>query len=388
VGACAAGRLAEADLRALEDRACPGAGACGGQFTANTMATACEFLGLAPLGSGGVPALDPRRREAARLAGALAMDVVRRGATARQMLTRDALENAIVSVAATGGSTNAVLHLLAIAHEAGVPLQLDDFDAISRRVPLLADLKPSGRFVAADLDRAGGTRLLARRLGDAGVLRGAVPTVTGRSLADEAADATEAPGQEVVRSLDAPLRSDGSLAVLRGNLAPQGCVVKVSGRVRPHHRGRARVFEAEEEAFASIQRDAVRPGDVVVIRYEGPRGGPGMREMLAVTAAIVGAGLGESVALVTDGRFSGATRGLMIGHVAPEAAAGGPLAAVADGDLIDVNLPARRITLEVDPHEIARRLGAWREPRPRYTTGVLAKYARLVSCSSTGAVTS
>jgi dihydroxy-acid dehydratase len=388
VGACAAGRMTDADLRALEDRACPGAGACGGQFTANTMATACEFLGIAPFGSGAVPALDPCRPDVARGAGALAMDVLRRGVTARRVLTRAAMENAIASVAATGGSTNAVLHLLAIAHEAGVPLELDDFDRISRTVPLLADLKPGGRFVAADLHRAGGTRLLARRMTEAGLLRGDAPTVTGRSLLEESELVDEAAGQEVVRTAASPLAATGSLAILRGNLAPDGCVVKTGGHVRLHHRGGARVFENEEQAFASIQGGQVRDGDVVVIRYEGPRGGPGMREMLAVTAAIMGAGLGESVALVTDGRFSGATRGLMVGHVAPEAAVGGPIAAVADGDPIEIDITARRITLDVPSRDITRRLVRWREPQPRYTTGVLAKYARLVSSAAVGAVTS
>jgi dihydroxy-acid dehydratase len=387
VGACAAGRMTESDLRALEDRACPGAGACGGQFTANTMATVCEFLGIAPLGSGGWPALDPGRPDVARAAGALVMDLVRKGVGARGFVTRPALDNAIASVAATGGSTNAVLHLLAIAREAGIPLALDDFDQVSRRVPLIADLKPGGRYVAADLHRAGGTRLLVQRLAEAGFLDGTTPTVTGRSLAEEAASARETPGQDVVRTPAAPLDAAGGLAILRGNLAPDGCVVKTAGHVRPKHRGPARVFENEEAAFAAIGAGHVKAGDVVVIRYEGPRGGPGMREMLAVTAALVGAGLGDSCALVTDGRFSGATRGLLIGHVAPEAAVGGPIAAVQDGDIIDIDITGRRIALDVRPADIAKRLVRWREPAPRYATGVLSKYARLVSSAAEGAVT-
>jgi dihydroxy-acid dehydratase len=387
IGACAAGRMTETDLHALEDRACPGAGACGGQFTANTMASACEFLGLAPLGSGGFPALDAGRPEVARKAGALVMDLVRRGEGARRFVTRAALENAIASVAATGGSTNAVLHLLAIAREAGIELALDDFDRVSRRVPLIADLKPGGRYVAADLHRAGGTRLLAKRLVDGGFLDGSAATVTGRSLGDEAAAAKETPGQDVVRPTAAPLDAAGGLAILRGNLAPDGCVVKTAGHVRPKHRGPARVFENEESAFAAIGAGQVKAGDVVVIRYEGPRGGPGMREMLAVTGALVGAGLGDSVALVTDGRFSGATRGLMIGHVAPEAAVGGPIAAVQDGDTVDIDITERRIALDVRPADIAKRLVRWREPAPRYASGVMSKYARLVSSAAQGAVT-
>jgi dihydroxy-acid dehydratase len=387
VGACAAGRMTESELRDLENHACPGAGACGGQFTANTMATVCEFLGIAPLGSGGWPALDAGRSDVARRAGALVMDLVRQGVTARGFVTRAALENAIASVAATGGSTNAVLHLLAIAREAGVPLALDDFDRVSRGVPLIADLKPGGRYVAADLHRAGGTRLLAKRLTEAGFLDGTTATVTGRSLGEEAAAATETPGQDVVRPPAAPLDAAGGLAILKGNLAPDGCVVKTAGHVRPKHRGPARVFENEEAAFAAVGAGDVKAGDVVVIRYEGPRGGPGMREMLAVTGALVGAGLGDSVALVTDGRFSGATRGLMIGHVAPEAAAGGPIAAVQDGDVIDIDITARNIALDVRPADVAKRLVRWRAPAPRYSTGVLSKYARLVSSAAEGAVT-
>jgi dihydroxy-acid dehydratase len=387
VGACAAGKMSEADLHALEDRACPGAGACGGQFTANTMAGACEFLGISALGSASPPALDGGRGEVARQAGRQVVDLVRRHLTPRRILTRAALENAIASVAATGGSTNAVLHLLAIAQESGVALELADFDRISARVPLLADLKPGGRFVATDLHRAGGTRLVARRLLEAGALQPDAITVTGRTIGEEARDALETPGQEVVRPAAAPLAPNGGLVILRGNLAPDGAVVKVAGYVRTHHRGPARVFDGEEEAFAAIQHGAIKAGDVIVIRYEGPRGGPGMREMLAVTAAVVGAGLGESVALVTDGRFSGATRGLMAGHVAPEAVSGGPIAAVRDGDIIEFDIAARRLSMEVSPADITARMTSWRAPDPRYAAGVFGKYARLVSCASKGAVT-
>jgi dihydroxy-acid dehydratase len=387
VGACAAGRMSETDLRALEDRACPGAGACGGQFTANTMAAACEFLGISALGSASPPALDADRREVSRQAGRQVVELVRRGLTPREILTRTALENAIAAVAATGGSTNAVLHLLAIAQESGVPLELGDFDRISARVPLLADLKPGGRFVATDLHRAGGTRLVAQRLLDAGVLRGDAVTVSGRTIGEEAREAVEAPGQEVVRRAETPLAPNGGLVILHGNLAPDGAVVKVAGYVRKHHRGPARVFDSEEAAFAAIQSGGIRAGDVIVIRYEGPRGGPGMREMLAVTAAVMGAGLGDSVALVTDGRFSGATRGLMAGHVAPEAASGGPIAALRDGDLIEFDIEGRRLTVDVGPAEMTARMERWRAPQPRYASGVFGKYARLVSCASKGAVT-
>ncbi len=387
VGAHAAGRLPVEALRAVEDRACPGAGACGGQFTANTMATAVEFLGLAPLGSGGVPAAAPEKAEVARAAGALAVALVRAERRPRRLLTRAAFENAIAAVAATGGSTNAVLHLLAIAHDANVELDLETFDRINRRVPIIADLKPGGRFVATDLYRAGGTPLVARRLIDAGLVDGNAGTVTGRTLAEEAAAAVETPGQTVVRRVEQPISSSGGLAILRGSLAPDGAVVKLAGHARVYHRGPARVFEAEEQAFAALERGVIQPGDVVAIRYEGPRGGPGMREMLAVTAALVGAGLGSSVALVTDGRFSGATHGLMVGHVAPEAASGGPLAVLRDGDVVTIDVAARRLDVEVAAPELAARLAGWTPPPPRDATGVLAKYARLVSSASRGAVT-
>jgi dihydroxy-acid dehydratase len=387
VGAHAAGRMSHEALCDLEDRACPGAGACGGQFTANTMATACEFLGLAPMGSGDVPATDAAKTRVAERAGALVMDVLRDDRRPSRIVTPAALENAIACVAATGGSTNAVLHLIAIAREAGTTLTLDDFDRISARVPLLADLKPGGRYVAADLHAAGGTRLVASRLMEAGALHSGELTVTGRTIGEEAARAVETAGQSVVRPVASPLKPTGGLVVLRGNLAPDGCVVKVAGHDHTVHRGSARVFEAEEDAFAAVQLGGIVPGDVVVIRYEGPRGGPGMREMLAVTAALVGAGLGESVALLTDGRFSGATRGLMAGHVAPEAAAGGPIAAVQDGDLITLDLPARTIRLEISDDALSARLAGWRPPAPRFTSGVMAKYARLVSSAADGAVT-
>jgi dihydroxy-acid dehydratase len=387
IGAHAAGRIGDSELTDLENRACPGAGACGGQFTANTMAAACEFLGLSPLGSASFPALDAARPAVAKTAGAQIVELIRRGLTPRAILTRGAFENAIAAVAATGGSTNAVLHLLAIAREAGVDLDLETFDRISASVPIIADLKPGGRFVATDLHRAGGTALIARRLLDLKALHGDAMTVTGKTIQEEAAAARETPGQEVVRPISTPLSPAGGLVILRGNLAPDGAVVKVAGYTRKAHRGPARVFDGEESAFAAIQAGRINAGDVVVVRYEGPRGGPGMREMLAVTAALVGRGLGESVALVTDGRFSGATRGLMVGHVAPEAAMGGPIAAVRDGDTIELDIPSRRLSLSVPVAEISGRLASWTPPPARYTTGVLAKYARLVASASQGAVT-
>src|SRR4051812_29048100 len=387
IGANAAGRLDNAGLRRIEDGACPGAGACGGQFTANTMAAVCEFLGLSPMGSASVPALDPAKVTVAVEAGKLAIALHNGKVTARSIITREAIENAIAVVAATGGSTNAVLHLLAIAREAGVELELSAFDTVSRKVPLIADLKPGGRFVATDLHRAGGTRLVAQRLDQAGVLHGSARTVSGRTLSEEAALATETPKQEVVRPLSNPISPNGGLVILHGNVAPDGGVIKISGHTRPLHEGPARVFDSEEAAFAAVQAGGIKAGDVVVIRYEGPKGGPGMREMLAVTGAIVGAGLGESVALMTDGRFSGATRGLMVGHIAPEAASGGPIAAVRDGDVITIDLAARRIGVDLPPAEIAARLAAWTPPRPRYETGVMAKYAKLVSSAAMGAVT-
>ena len=378
--------MSEQAFMALEDSACPGAGACGGQFTANTMATAAEFLGIAPMGSGSVPAVSDERDEVARAAGRLAVDLLQRGVSARQIISREALENAIAAVAASGGSTNAVLHLLAIAQEAGVPLSIDDFDRISRQTPLLADLKPGGRFVAHDLYRAGGIRLLAQRLVEGGYVHADAVTVTGRTLGEEAAEAQETAGQEVVRPLDAPLQPNGGLVILKGNLAPEGCVVKIAGHQMRHFTGPARVFDTEEAAFAAVQEGQIRPGDVVVIRYEGPRGGPGMREMLGVTAALMGAGLGDSVALLTDGRFSGATHGLMAGHVAPEAACGGPIAALRDGDRITFDVEGRRLDVALSPAELQERLSGWRAPEPRYRRGVMAKYARLVGSAAEGAV--
>lgn len=387
VGACAAGRMTEKDLARLEARACPGAGACGGQFTANTMAMALEMMGLAPIGSGGVGATGPAKDAVAFDCGKLAMRLVRRGVRPRSIATRKSLLNAVAGVAATGGSTNAVLHLLAIAREAGARLTLTDFDRVSRRTPLLADLKPWGRFVALDLTRAGGVALVARRLAEAGLLKGSARTVTGRTIGEEAARARETPGQAVVRSLSAPLSPRGGLAILRGNLAPEGAVVKIAGKERRVHTGPARVFDGEEAAFAAVRAGRIRPGDVVAIRYEGPKGGPGMREMLAVTAALVGQGLGEQVALVTDGRFSGATHGLMAGHAAPEAACGGPLALLRDGDTVTLDVPRRRIDAAVSAREFARRRGRWRPPSARYAAGALAKFAATVGPASEGAVT-
>jgi dihydroxy-acid dehydratase len=387
VGACAAGRMTTEELRQLEGQACPGAGACGGQFTANTMATAFEVMGISPLGSAMVPADDPRKDEVAFQCGQMAMELLRRDIRPSQIITRSSIENAIAAVAATGGSTNAVLHLLAIAREAGIELTIDDFDTISARTPLLADLKPWGRYVANDVYRAGGIGVIAKRLLDAGLLHEDVMTVTGRTIGDEARVAQETPGQDVVRPLSHPLSPIGGLVILKGNLAPEGCVMKVAGKEKLSHRGPARVFDREEDAFAAVQHGEIKAGDVVVIRYEGPKGGPGMREMLAVTGAIQGAGLGTSVALLTDGRFSGATHGLMAGHVAPEAAVGGPIAALRDGDIIVFDVKERRLDVELSDEEIKSRLALWTPPPPRYTSGVMAKYARLVSSASEGAVT-
>ncbi len=388
VGAHAAGKMTDAELRDLEDHACPGAGACGGQFTANTMAIAFEFLGISPMGYNGVPAMDPRKDEVAFKCGQMLMELLRRGLRPRQIITRASLENAIAAVATTGGSTNAVLHLLAVAREAGVDLSIDDFDLINRRVPLLADLKPGGRFMAADLWAAGGTTLVANRLLEAGVLHADQLTVTGRTIGEEARQATETPGQQVLRPLAKPIKPTGGMVILKGNLAPEGCVVKVAGHSMMSFRGPAKVFDREEDAFAATQRHEIKAGDVVVIRYEGPEGGPGMREMLGVTAAIVGAGLGDSVALLTDGRFSGATHGLMAGHVAPEAARGGPIAALRNGDIILFDVATRKLNVELSQDDIKSRLSQWKAPTPRYTTGVMAKYARHVSSASEGAVTS
>jgi dihydroxy-acid dehydratase len=387
VGAYGCGIINAEEFKAVEDSACPGAGACGGQFTANTMSTVMEFLGISPLGTNGIPAMVEAKDQAAFDAGKLVMDLLRRDVRPSQIITRTSLEDAIAAVAATGGSTNAVLHLLAIAREAGVDLTIDDFDRISSRTPLIADLKPGGRFVANDLYLAGGIQLVAKRLLEGGLIHGDGPTVSGKTLSQGAKHASEAPGQEVVRLPSNALKPTGGLVILKGNLAPEGCVVKVAGHERMFHRGPARVFDREEDAFQAVQKGHIRPDDVVVIRYEGPKGGPGMREMLGVTGALVGAGLGGSVALLTDGRFSGATHGLMAGHVAPEAADGGPIAAVHDGDAIVFDINTRRLDVEISEPEMNARLRQWSPPRPRYTSGVMAKYAKLVSSASQGAVT-
>jgi dihydroxy-acid dehydratase len=388
VGAHRAGRMTDEELHELECAACPGAGACGGQFTANTMATVFEAIGISPVGSGGVMALAAEKAEVARECGRLAVRLVQADLRPSAILTREALEDGIAAAAATGGSTNLALHILAVAHEAGVPLELEDVHRISARTPLLADMKPGGRFVAADLHAAGGVALVLKRLLDGGLLAGDRPTVTGRTVAEEVAGAGETPGQEVVRTLDHPLKPSGGIVILRGNLAPDGAVLKVAGHARIHHRGPARVFDREEDAFAAVQEGRIVEGDVVVIRYEGPKGGPGMREMLGVTAALAGAGLGAKVALLTDGRFSGATHGLMAGHVAPEAAVGGPLAALREGDIVVVDVAGRRIDVELEEGELQRRMEGWSPPPPRWTGGVLGKYARLVSSAAQGAVTS
>ena len=387
VGKHAAGTMNDADLKDLEDHACPGPGACGGQFTANTMAIAFEFLGISMMGRNGVPAMDQKKDDVAFECGVMVMDLLKRDLRPKQIITRKSLENAIAAVATTGGSTNAVLHLLAIAREAGIKLSIDDFDKINRKVPLLADLKPGGRFTASDLYAAGGTTLVAKRLLDAGILHANQPTVTGRTIGEEAKDAKETPGQQVLRSLSNPIKKTGGLVILKGNLAPEGCVVKVAGHSIMTFRGPAKVYNREEDAFAAVQSRKIKAGDVVVIRYEGPSGGPGMREMLGVTAAIVGAGLGDSVALLTDGRFSGATHGLMAGHVAPEAVKGGPIGAVKNGDMIVFDIAKRTLTLEVSQKEIKARLKKVKQPAPRYTSGVMGKYARHVSSASEGAIT-
>ncbi len=388
VGSHARGKMSTEELTELERRACPGAGACGGQFTANTMAIAFEFLGMSPMGFNGIPALDPKKHEVSKECGKLLINMLKKNLRPSDIITRPALENAIAAIATTGGSTNGVLHLLSIAHELSVPLNIDDFDTINRRVPLLADLKPGGQYMAADLYQAGGTPLVAKWLLEAGHLQGGQITVTGRTLKEEAASAKETPGQHVLHTVADPIKPSGGLVILKGNLAPEGCVVKVAGHKKLTHKGPAKVFECEEDAFKAVQQGGIEAGDVVVIRYEGPQGGPGMREMLGVTSAIVGAGLGESVALLTDGRFSGATHGLMAGHVAPEAAKGGPIAAVQNGDIIHMDITNRRLDVELSDQDIQTRLTQWTPPKPHYTSGVMAKYAKLVSSASQGAVTS
>jgi dihydroxy-acid dehydratase len=387
VGANAAGKITDQELHELENVACPGAGACGGQYTANTMSTVMEMIGLSPMGFNSVPAMDAEKDQVAFDCGNVVLNLLHKGIRPREILSRDAFENAIAAVAATGGSTNAVLHLLAIAREAGVDLQIDDFQVVSERTPLLADLKPSGRFVAADMHRAGGVRLLAKRLMQGNHLHPAAKTVTGLSLEAECESAVEIPGQEVIAPLEKPLKKTGGLVVLKGNLAPEGCVAKISGHERLEQRGPARVFESEEDAMAAVTSKKIKAGDVVVIRNEGPKGGPGMREMLSVTGAIVGEGLGSSVALLTDGRFSGATHGLMAGHVSPEAALGGPIAAVRDGDIIHFDIGRRVLEIEISAEVLRQRMEKWKPPQPRYATGVFAKYAALVSSASQGAIT-
>jgi dihydroxy-acid dehydratase len=387
MGAHAAGDMSDEELNELEGAASPGAGACGGQFTANTMACAFEALGISAGGSAMVPAEDSEKGTVAERIGELVMNVLAMDLRPSLVITRDSLENAIACVCASGGSTNIVLHLIALAHEVGIELTMDDFERISRATPLLADLKPGGRFVATDLYRAGGVPLILNRLAEAGILHGDAITVSGRTIGEEAGAATEAEGQEVVRPVSDPLKPEGGLAILRGNLAPEGAVVKVAGTERKRQVGPARVFESEEECFRAVKAQQIRPGDIVVIRNEGPAGGPGMREMLQVTAAIVGEGLGEEVALLTDGRFSGATRGLMAGHVAPEAVKGGPIAAVREGDEITFDVDARRLDVTLSDEEIAKRVAEYQAPEPPYRRGVMAKYAATVSSASHGAVT-
>ena len=387
IGANAAGKISDSDLQELEDVACPGAGACGGQYTANTMSRVMEMIGISPMGFNSVPAIDPKKDEVAFKCGELIMSLLEKGTKAREILTRPAFENAIASVAASGGSTNSVLHLLAIAREAGVALEIDDFQKVSERTPLLCDLKPSGRFVATDMHRAGGIRLLANRLLKGKKLHESAVTVTGKTIGEEAALAVETPDQEVIAPLDKPLKATGGLVILKGNIAPEGCVAKISGHERLSHTGIARVYDSEEDAMTAVTSKKIKAGDVVVIRNEGPRGGPGMREMLSVTGAIVGEGLGGSVALLTDGRFSGATHGLMIGHISPEAALGGPIAAIREGDKIRIDVNQRLLEVEISDAELKSRLAQWKAPKPRYATGIFGKYASLVASASQGAVT-
>jgi dihydroxy-acid dehydratase len=387
IGAHNAGKIDAAELKAIEDRACPGAGACGGQFTANTMATAFEMLGVSPMSYNDVPAVDPQKADIAVATGAMAMELLKKGVRPRDIITRKALLNAIAGAVATGGSTNAVLHLLAVAREAGVRLSIDDFDAVSRKTPLLADMKPWGKYTAPEMYDAGGMAVVAKRLLDAGLLYASEKTVTGRTIGEEAKNAKEPAGQDCIRALDNPLKGHGGIRILRGNLAPGGCVAKTSGQTRDRHEGPAKVFDREEDAFAAVKAGKIKKGDVVVIRWEGPKGGPGMREMLHVTGALQGAGLGDSVALLTDGRFSGATHGFMIAHVSPEAADLGPIAALKNGDIITIDVKKRKLDVALSPAEMKRRLKAIKPRKSRYATGALAKYARLVSSASEGAVT-
>jgi len=388
VGANAAGKISDAELLAVENAACPGAGACGGQFTANTMATVMEIIGLSPFGTASVPQVDPRKNDVAIRCGKLIMEAVKNDLKPRDIATRAAFDNAIASVAASGGSTNAVLHLLAMAREAEVDLKIDDFQTVSARTPLLVNLKPAGEYVAVDVDKAGGIPVIAKRLADGGYVDGSAITVTGKTFAEEASHAAETPGQKVIRPLDNPIKKSGGLVILRGSLAPEGCVIKVTGIERRSQTGPARVFNCEEDAMQAVLKGNIKPNDILVIRYEGPRGGPGMREMLGVTGAIVGAGLADSVAMLTDGRFSGATRGFMVGHVAPEAQAGGPIAAVEEGDTITIDIANRTIDVALTPEEIQKRMAKWKAPERRYKTGVFAKYVAAVSSASEGAITS
>ncbi len=387
IGAYAAGKITREKLNAIENAACPGPGACGGQFTANTMAMISQIIGICPMGFADVPAEDPRKDDVSFQAGQLVLKLIEQDIRPSQLFTRTALENAIATATATAGSTNAVLHTLAFAREAGIPFTLDDIEAISKRTPVIADMRPTGRFVAADLYRAGGVALLTQRMIEGGYLDGSTPTVSGQTLAQIAESAQETPGQEVIRPLDQPIKETGGLVVLKGNLAPDGAVVKLKGDEPAYHRGPARVFDREDDAFHAVQQQQIKPGDVVIIRYEGPVGGPGMREMLQTTAALVGQGLGRDVMLITDGRFSGGTRGLMIGHVAPEAMVGGPLGLLHEGDIIEVDVNERRISVLVDDAELERRRAAWIQPAPRYTSGVMAKYARLAHQADDGATT-
>jgi dihydroxy-acid dehydratase len=387
VGAHSSGKITDQEFLDIENKACPGAGACGGQFTANTMATVMEMIGLSPMNTAAVPQVDKRKEAVAARCGRIAVEAVKSDRKARSIATKPAFENAIASVAATGGSTNAVLHLLAMAHEAGIDIQMADFQRISEKTPLLVDLKPAGRFVAVDVDKAGGWPVVAKRLADGGYVDTSVMTVTGRTFGVEASEAVETPGQEVIRPLSNPIKAHGGLTILTGNLSPEGCVIKTTGIQNKVRRGPARVFDREEDAMAAVTSGAIKEGDVIVVRYEGPKGGPGMREMLGVTSAIVGAGLADTTGLVTDGRFSGATRGFMVGHVAPEAAVGGPMAAVKEGDIIAIDIEKCTIELEVPAAEIAARLKDWKPREQRYKSGVFHKYVRLVGSASKGAVT-
>ncbi len=383
IGACAAKKITEGELKVLEDQACPGAGACGGQFTANTMAMAGTMIGLSPMGMSDIPANDPTKKDASLWAGRQVMELLKKDLRPRQIVTKKAMENAITGVMASGGSTNGVLHLLAIAREAGLKLKLEDFDRVSRKSPIITDLKPWGRFVATEFWKAGGVRLFAKRLMEGGLIKDEI-TVTGRRLFEEAAEGVETPGQQAILTVDKPYKKTGGIFILKGNLAPDGCVIKVSGHAKDRHVGPARVFDDEEAAFKAVQARKIKAGDVVIIRYEGPKGGPGMREMLAVTGAIQGQGLGKDVALITDGRFSGATHGFMVAHVAPEAVNGGPIAFVRNGDVVTVDVQAREISVKAD---LKKRAKGWKPPAPRYTWGVLAKYAATVASASEGAVT-